>query len=236
MGVCVVAAVAGCGSVVDTADAPPHADSSSLPDGPATPDARPDASPDAPVATNCDGFEIPDTTVIPGWTEHSTSGDFSIVGGQLQTTATMNVYQNTITMDGTTETDGCATIDLNYGAGNTVRAIGVVLRWTSPTDFIVALVQDNGSGTSVFNSMWIYEYPGEVQVAANFMVGSLGAAPSIRAEVVGTQVTLQVDVDRDGIYDQSISGTTTKLDPGLDGVMGLTFGTPAFVERFCSGC
>ena len=182
----------------------------------------------------CDDFEIPDTTTIPGWTEHSTSGDFSIVGGQLQGTGNLNVYQNTITMDGTTETDGCATLDVNYGAGTTLRSIGIVLRWNGPTDFIVALIQDNTS-TGTFNSMWIYEYPGEVQLANN-STALLGTSPSIRGSALGDQVTLEVDIDRDGVFDQTLTGTTTRVLPGVDGVMSLAFGTPAFIEGFCWGC
>jgi hypothetical protein len=182
--------------------------------------------------TNCDGFNGPNSTVVPGWIERT--GEFSIEGGRLITNANTGAYANHITRDGTMEADGCATANISYGTGVGYKAAGIVLRWTNVDSYAVALVQDNTMAMR-FDSIWIYEYPGTTHLfgMANL---DLGTDPSIRVEVVGPTVTIQADRERDGVFDYTFSADTTRLAPGLAGYMGVTSAaaTGAFVDDFCA--
>ena len=187
------------------------------------------------IDLGCDPFDTADSTTVPGWTEQS--GDFLISGGRLYTAATGGGYSNHITMDGTSGTS-CATTRATYGAGPvSTRSLGIVLRWTAPNQYIVALVQDN-SDSGTFDSMWIYEYgPSQTRIAGMGTGVSMGTDVNMRASVTGTTVLLEVDSGRDGTYDHTMTGVTTITAPGLTGTMGLaTSGEPAFFDDFCPAC
>ncbi|MEQ9644939.1 MAG: hypothetical protein RLO52_05605, partial [Sandaracinaceae bacterium] len=187
-----------------------------------------------PLASTCDGFVAPDGTTVPGWTERT--GDFLIDTERLYSNASGPAYANHVTMDGTVQADGCATMDTSYGSGTSLRSLGIVLRWAAADRYVVALIQDNSS-SGTFNSMWIYEYrPGLTHLAGPGTGVSLGTNPIIRASVTGTTVLLEVDVDRDGTYDETLTGTTSITAPGLTGAMSLAFGTPGYIEEFCPSC
>ncbi len=185
------------------------------------------------LAITCDDFSAPNGTTVPGWTERT--GDFFIDAGRLYTTASGGAYSNHITMDGTVQADGCATMTASYGTGAGVRSLGIVLRWTATNSYIVAVIQDNSS-SGTFDSMWIYEYNPGITHLAGTSGFALGTNPIVRASVTGTTVLLEVDVDRNGTYDETMTATTTVTAPGLTGAMGLGFAGPAYIDAFCPAC
>ncbi|MGE3547387.1 MAG: hypothetical protein AB7L28_25900 [Kofleriaceae bacterium] len=158
-----------------------------------------------------------------------------LAGGQLYTTANTGVYSNHVTRDGTMIEDGAIEATAIYGAGTNIRAIGLLGRWTATDSYVLAVVQDNASAGN-FNSMWIYEYASSANatsLAFNLAV-ALGTNPDLRLELAGDQVTLRVDVDRDGTFDQSLTGTTTRLGVGGIGVVGIGVGSHPLLDNVCS--
>lgn len=180
-----------------------------------------------------DRFDVANTTTLPGWTERA--GDWSITAMAAHQDQTAGVYSHYMTRDGATQTDGCASVVARYAptTGNTIEAVGVVLRWTSPDNYVVGLVQDN-TNVGEFNTMYIYEYP------SSTMLGSLGdqtfgTSPRVRLCITGSTVTLSADKDGDGTFEKTTAATTSLAGPGLAGVMTHTFSTQPSVDDFCVG-
>ena len=180
----------------------------------------------------CDGFASADTTTVRGWTERV--GDWAIFGGRLRDSTTGSVYTHVITMDDSSQRDGCGRLTAFHNGTPGTAVAGIVLRWTPPASYVVALVQDN-SGAGDFNSMWIYQYPGSTSIGNALPMLPLGRSPNIEACVVGTTVTLRADAARDGTYETMTTGTTTLTGTGLTGVMTLSNGSNPTVDDFCWG-
>jgi hypothetical protein len=185
----------------------------------------------ASFTSRCDAFDGADGTTIAGWTEQI--GDWVRVGGSIEQAATGGVYTHHITKDNSMQTDGCANLVANLGPGPAnIQAVGVVLRWTSSTSYVVALIQNN-SGT-LFNQTYIYQYPGEIQLAAGTVM-NYGLSSGVEACITGTTVTLKIDTNLDGTPESTLTGTTALTGPGLAGIMTHSFGAPSLADNFCWG-
>ncbi len=178
----------------------------------------------------CDTFTTGNTTTIPNWTERA--GDWLIEGQRLRNSVTANFYANVITMNGSTQGNGCGRLRAAQTPPSSVQSVGVVLRWTAPMSYVVALVQENAGGT--FDTLYIYEFPAGTSLAT--VTGlALGPTPAIEACVTGSTVTLRADAAADGVYEHVITGTTSIAAPGLTGVMTHSFTNHPFVDNFCWG-
>ena len=185
---------------------------------------------------NCDTFSYADGTTVPNWTEHD--GDWFIEGGRLRNAIANGVYNHNITMDGSTQLNGCGRLTAIHNGAAGVQVVGVVLRWQPPASFIIALVQDN-SGAGNFNSAWIYQNPGTMSIGGVLTNQAFGLTPNIEACVSGTAVTLRIDAAQDGTYETSLTGTTTITTAGLTGVMAASQATSTTnmprIDNFCWG-
>jgi hypothetical protein len=169
----------------------------------------------ATFATQCDSFTSSDGTTIPNWTEHV--GDWVIDNQRMRINQAGGIYANNVTIDGSTQLDGCGRLTAIYGGSVTGNVVGVVLRWQSASNYIVALVQDNnGSGT--FDSAWLYQMP-LAAIGAPLVNQNFGTSPNIEACVNGATVTLRIDADQSGTYEAMTTGTTSISGAGLTGVM-----------------
>lgn len=182
---------------------------------------------------NLDRFAAPDSSTITGWTERV--ADWQIEGQRVRHASTAGVYTNHMTRDGSSQNDGCASLRAiaTPVVGNTIQAVGVVLRWTAADSYVVGLVQDNNNSGS-FNTMYIYQYPGQSQLAT-LANQALGTTPRVQLCAQGNQVTLRVDAADDGTFEAMVSGTTVLAGAGLAGVMTHTFSSQALVDDFCVG-
>ena len=181
-----------------------------------------------------DRFDGADGTTIAGWTERA--GDWQITTNRVHHASTGGVYTHYMTKDGSSQTDGCASVAafaMTPAGAGTVEAVGVVLRWTSPNNYVVGLVQDNNSD-GTFDNMFIYEYPGGTHLGALGGL-ALGTTPRIKACIVGNAVTLSADAANDGVFEVSTTATTTLAGAGLAGVMIHTFSTQPRADDFCVG-
>jgi hypothetical protein len=184
------------------------------------------------IATMCDAFNIADTTTIPGWTERA--GDWVVSAARLRdgTGTTGTFYNRHITMDNSTQTNGCVRFTAVYSGPGTIASAGAVLRWTPPANYVVALVQDNFSSGN-WNASWIYQFPGGGDIGGGNVAGTFGTTPNVEACVSGTAVTLRIDANQDGTYETTHNGTTTIAGAGLSGIM--TLSASAAVDNFCWG-
>lgn len=180
-----------------------------------------------------DRFDAPDSTTIAGFTEQL--GDWEIATNRVRHNATGGVYTHYMTRDASSQTDGCASVTAvaTPPNGSTIQAVGVVLRWTSPSNYVVGLVQDN-TNSGAFNTLYIYQYPGGTSLGT--LGGqTLGMTPRVQMCIQGNAVTLRADVDNDGTFEATATGTTTLAGAGLAGIMTHTFSSQAFADDFCVG-
>lgn len=218
------------GSVADArVDAPTDAPIDAI-------DARPDAPIDAPLPTNCDPFTGVNGTTIPNWTERV--GDWFLENGRIRNSVAGGVYQHVVTMNGSMQADGCGRVQAFHIGGPSIQAVGIVLRWSPPANYVVALVQDNVDAGN-FNSIWIYQYPGVTGLGTSLTNQVFGTSPNLEACVSGSTVTMRVDANQDGVYEVSHSAQTTLSGSGLTGVMTHSFqsasnATPQ-ADNFCWG-
>jgi hypothetical protein len=188
-----------------------------------------------PPSANCDAFTTANGTAIPGWSENV--GDWVIDGNRMRINQAGGIYSNNVTKVGSMQSDGCGRLTAIHAGGAAGEVVGVVLRWQSPGNYIVALVQDN-SGSGMFDSAWLYQMP--LADIGGFIVNqTFGQSPRIEACVTGTAVTLRIDANQDGTYEVTRQGTTTITAPGLTGVMSKSdSGAPTnmpLVDDFCWG-
>ncbi|MBK9035920.1 MAG: hypothetical protein IPL61_32500 [Myxococcales bacterium] len=187
------------------------------------------------AVTNCDSFAVANTTTIPNWTENV--GDWVIDSQRLRINQAGGIYANNITKNGSSQLNGCARLTALHAGAAAGEVVGIVLRWQSPANYVVALVQDNG-GSGFFDSAWLYQMPladiGGALTGRNF-----GTSPNLEACITGTAVTLRIDANQDGTYETTTSGTTTITTAGLAGVMSKTDSAVAtnmpLVDNFCWG-
>jgi uncharacterized repeat protein (TIGR02543 family) len=188
-----------------------------------------------PPSANCDAFTAANGTTVSGWAENV--GDWVIDGNRVRINQAGGIYSNNITKTGSTQLDGCGRLTAIHAGGAAGEVVGVVLRWQSPGNYIVALVQDNNV-SGMFDSAWIYQMP-LADIGGSITGQAFGTSPNIEACVNGTAVTLRIDVNRDGVYETTRNGTTTITTAGLTGVMsksdsGVQTNMP-LVDDFCWG-
>jgi hypothetical protein len=147
------------------------------------------------------------------------------------------IYSNNVTFNGSTQLDGCGRLTAQQAGGGAGEVVGVVLRAQSATNYIVALVQDNGA-SGFFDSAWIYQVP-LADIGGSITGQNFGLNPTIEACVTGTAVTLKIDANNDGVYELTRNGTTNITGAGLTGVMAKSdSGVPTnmpLVDDFCWG-
>lgn len=175
--------------------------------------------------TNCDDFNVPNSTTVSGWTEQS--GDWQIFNNTLQTPG--NSSWEYITFDGSAQADGCITARATYTGTADTRFVGIHGRYASSITNILFKIQDNG-GVGYWNSYWIYVDDNLIKyddTGVNF-----GTDAIIQMEYSGTSVTVRIDVDRDGTWDYTDAATVTNTTSGLCGVVAYN---TAFADDFCWG-
>jgi len=171
----------------------------------------------------CDDFNVPNTTTISGWTEQS--GDWQILNNMLRTPG--NILWEYITFNGSSRTDGCITARAIYDTPSQVKFVGVVGRYSSTTSNIMFKIQDN-TNTGTWNKCFFV-----VDGSSVFSFdGNFGTDAIIQMQFSGANVTVRIDVERDGIWDYTNSTTTTQISSGLCGVGAYN---TAYIDDFCYG-
>jgi len=172
----------------------------------------------------CDYFTAANSTTVTGWTEQV--GDWSIYNNTLQPPAT--AVWNYITRDGSTQTNGCVTLRATYTGTSEVKYIGAVGRYSSPTTYLMAKIQDNSS-SGYWDSYYIYE---NESIIANASGLNFGTDVNIALEYNGTAVSMKIDIDLNGTWDYTYTATSTTTNAGLCGVGAYNLAT---VDNWCYG-
>lgn len=175
------------------------------------------------TAQICDNFNVPNSTTLNGWTEQS--GDWLITDSTLQTP--LNGSWVYATMDGSSQADGCVTFRAIYGSTSQTKFAGVVGRYSSNISNIMFKIQDNSS-SGYWNKCFIYCN----DLSVYSFDGNFGTDAIIQMEYSGADVTVRVDINRDGNWDVVNSTTVTNVGTGLCGV-GSYYN--CFVDDFCYG-
>jgi hypothetical protein len=176
-------------------------------------------------STFCDNFNVPNTTTITGWTEQK--GDWQIVNNMLINTPPVMYDWKYITVDGSSRADGCITARAIYGTVTETKFVGVVGRFYDENTNILFKIQDNGA-SGYWSSYWIYF--GHSGIYSEF--GNFGNDAIIQMEYSGINITIRIDVDRDGTWDYTNTMTTTHTSSGLSGLAGYY---SSFTDDFCCG-
>jgi hypothetical protein len=173
--------------------------------------------------TFCDDFNVANTSTLTGWTEQS--GNWQIFNNMLQTPG--NPDWQYVTVDGSSRADGCITGRAIYGSLAHLKYVGLVGRYNDDDNRILFKIQDN-SNSGNWNSFWVYTPSG----GFSFSGGNYGTDAIIQMEYTGTNITVRIDVDRDGTWDYTNSGTTSYTASGLCGVSAYN---DAFMDDYCCG-
>ncbi|HNX07557.1 MAG TPA: hypothetical protein PKL96_08235, partial [Bacteroidales bacterium] len=158
----------------------------------------------------CDYFTAANSSTVAGWTEQV--GDWAIDNNTLQPPAT--AVWNYITRDGSTQTNGCVTLRATYTGTAATKFIGAVGRYSSPTSYLMAKIQDNGSA-GYWDSYFIYE---NETIIANATGLNFGTDVNIALEYNGTAISMKIDTDLNGTWDYTYTATSTTTNAGLCGV------------------
>ena len=159
-------------------------------------------------------------------------GDWLYDNGRLRDNTGGAAYSHVITMNGSTQLDGCARLTAIHTGVPSLNAVGAVLRWTSPNTYVVAVVQDNTSSGN-FNTAYIYQYPGVTDIGGGPVTGTFGRTPDVELCVSGTTVTMRIDANRDGTFETTKTGTTAVTAAGLTGVAMYATPPNALADNFC---
>ncbi len=159
--------------------------------------------------TICDDFNYANNTVVTGWTEQS--GDWQVNNNQLMSSG--NTSWEYITMDGSTQADGCITMRAIYGSTTQTKFIGPVARYVSPTSNILVKIQDNSS-SGAFDKCFFYVDDNLI----HSFDGTFGTDLILQMEYIGDTVWARVDVDRNGTWDYVDSTAVSNTQSGLCGV------------------
>jgi len=172
-----------------------------------------------------DGFNYPDGTVVPGWTEKR--GDWIVAGGRVHSvTIPMGggALHSIMTKDGFLLKDTVTEITALYeGVSPAIQAGGLCVRENGApthTNLVLCKVQDNAAASPAgFDIRYIYEYStGGASITGPISPIVLGAR--VRFIVVGSQATMLVDGDMDGFFESTLTRTlTSQFGAGESGVM-----------------
>lgn len=176
-------------------------------------------------ATMCDDFNRSNSTVVDGWTEQS--GDWQIYDNKLQSPGT-GVW-NYITMDGSSQTNGCVTVRAIYGSPVQVKFIAVLGRFSGESSSLLFKIQDNDAN-GYWNSIWLYENRNNLIFYLTSQ--NYGTDAIIQMEYHGSDVTLRVDTDRDGSWEYENTVTVSNTSAGHCGIGAYR---SAFADDFCCG-
>jgi len=175
----------------------------------------------AQAQTVCDDFNIANTSVIPGWTEHQ--GDWTIDNNRLKTPPT--AAWQFITMNGSTLADGCVTARAIYGTPSQTKFVGVVGRYVSDMSYVMLKIQDNGSSGYWDRCFITYNDNNVHDFSGNF-----GTDAIIQLEFSGTTLIARVDVDQNGVWDYVETVNVAATSSGLSGIGAYN---NAFADDFC---
>jgi hypothetical protein len=173
--------------------------------------------------TFCDNFNVPNTSTVTGWTEQS--GNWQIFNNMLKTPG--NTTWEYVTVDGSSQADGCITGRAIYEGPGRPKFVGLVARYNNESSRILFKIQDQSSGGN-WNSWWIYTPSGALSSTGL----NLGTDAIIQLEYAGTNITVRIDVDRDGTWDNTSSYTTSYTSAGLCGVGAYD---NAYLDDYCCG-
>jgi hypothetical protein len=177
------------------------------------------------AAIFCDDFNRINSTTVAGWTEQT--GDWQITNNMLQNPNYPEWMY--ITADGTSQADGCITLRAIYGTPVQLKFVGAVARYNGHNSNILFKIQDNQS-TGYWDSFWVYTNGNSLNFYSTFH--NFGTDAIIQLEYTGSNVTIRIDIDRDGIWDYTNSGTVGNTSAGLCGVGAYD---NAFTDDFCCG-
>ena len=172
----------------------------------------------------CDYFNIPNSTVVPGWIEQV--GDWEISGNTLMSPAVSQ--WNYITYNGSGPADGCISGRAIYGSTQ-VQFMGLAARYNGTSINIMCKIQDNSS-CGHWDSYWIYY--NYWTLAASGTGLNFGTDANIQMEYVGTLVTFRIDVDRNCTWDYVYTGTVPTIAAGLCGAASYQ---KCFLDDWCYG-
>jgi hypothetical protein len=175
----------------------------------------------------CDNFDLPNSTVVPGWTEQS--GDWQIFNNTLKTPGVASWQY--ITLNGSTQTDGCITLRAKYSGTDQVQFIAAAGRYNSTSSCIIFKIQDNGDG-AYWNSLWVYQNGQTGGTIFSITGQNYGLDAIIQMEYIGSSITIRVDTDRDGTWDHQHSATTSATYSGLCGIGAYN---TCYADDYCCG-
>jgi hypothetical protein len=165
-----------------------------------------------------DTFSYPNGPSIPGWTSRtSTTAVWSVTNGRLvKSGGSTNDY---LTLDGVTAKNCVVDLEVYYG-GSGVQYGGLTVRHpgtSASSPLLYCKLQDNGAAADL-DRVFIYENGGAGQTYAD--VGAGVTAGNIRLVVLDNQVTMLIDKDMNGVFDQTVPGKplTAVLGAGMVGV------------------
>lgn len=156
----------------------------------------------------CDDFNVPNTTTIAGWTEQT--GDWQILNNQLRTPGGTHQY---ITVDGSSRVDGILTGQAIYQNPG-LQFAALTARYINTSSMILFKLQDN-AGSGYWDSYFLYATGVSINGSGNF-----GMDPIFQLEYVGADLTIRIDVDKDGIWEVVETHSTTHTLEGLCGIAG----------------
>ncbi|MFH1438620.1 MAG: hypothetical protein ABIJ56_23125 [Pseudomonadota bacterium] len=177
-----------------------------------------------PVTEDCDNFNIPNTTTIPGWTERS--GNWTIESNMLRSQVTPSHQYITYNAE-PARSDVCMTARAIYGTGASVRYIGFTGRFQNTSSLVQAKLQDNTTGGN-FNSMWLYDNLDGGSAYSTSVAATTDA--NIQFELSGGTGTFRVDGNRDGTWDTTVTLGSIPTTPGLIGATGYN---GAYLDDWC---
>ncbi|MCC6670441.1 MAG: hypothetical protein IT458_05225 [Planctomycetes bacterium] len=165
----------------------------------------------APAQAFRDTFRYPDGNAVPGWTAQT--GSFSVLNGQLLLTTGASEW-SFLTRDGLSAKNCVLDGEFYYGSG--LQFGGLAARHQGGTNPTVTGKIQTGAGTPGFGRLYLYNWPG-TSIFADVPNGTFSAF--LRLLVVGSQAWLQVDADKNQVYEQTLGPHALTVDaPGRVGV------------------
>ncbi|MCA8957202.1 MAG: hypothetical protein KDC87_14095 [Planctomycetes bacterium] len=153
-----------------------------------------------------------------GWTAHS--GKFEVLGGKLITDGAP--VWSYLTKDGYKPTNCVIDVEAGYyGIPNaSVQFVGAVARFAQDKDTLMGKIQENNTATADFDRGFLLERtPSGTTTLWRELNTKVPNSAILRFMVVGNRMWMQVDEDKNGRFEQTLTTTIqSTLTAGLIGV------------------
>ncbi len=130
-----------------------------------------------------------------------------------------------ITYDGSTDEDVCLESRMLYGFGSSIRYVGLVGRWTSPTEYVMMMLKDSTS-CGYFDSYMVVRNDFIINIG---MGHNFGTDVNLQMSLSGDQCIGRIDSDRDGYWDLT---TIAPVSTGT-GLCGVGSSGETYTDNWC---